>query len=703
MNPSLMNSSKRLLIVFGALILCLSAVHQTAVAQAKSPTAKPSASPQQPSNKPATPGMPEAARKVDHAASYYHYSLAHMYEEMMAMYNRSEYANKAIEEYKLAIENDPASEFLNAGLAEMYARTGRIRDAVLEAQEIIKRDANNLQARKLLGRIYLRSMGDGQSTPSPEILKLAVEQYEAIVRLEPRSVDNHLLLGHLYFLSKDLPNAEKQLKATLEIDPTSEEAVARLAFLYNEQGDNKHAAEILNAVPEAQRTSKIYSMLGYTYEQQKDYKSAIGSYQHSLILDKDNMEALRGLAQNLANDNQTAAAIEQYRILQDADPQDATAPLRLSELYRRSGKFDLAQESLKRAESMQQDSLEVAYNEANLLEAQGKYEEAAAALQKLIARSSAPSDRHNMALFMERLGNVYRQSGKPQLAQETFRKVVELGAPESARGYSGLIDNYRDQKLWSDATRTAQEAVKKLPDDKNLKLALAQQLADEGKTEESISLAQSVVKASPGDHEALISMSQIYTRVKHWQEAEDILNGLLKESTRPEEQVYVRFILGATYERQKKIDLAEQSFRKVLQLDPGSAGTLNYLGYMMADHNMHLEESLNLIKRAVELEPQNGAYLDSLGWAYFKMGNLELAEQNLRRAAEKNPNDATVHDHLAELYARTGKLKQAVTHWERALQEWNRSVPYDVDQQDVARVTKKLESTKVKLAQQQPK
>jgi len=414
MNPSLMNSSKRLLIVFGALILCLSAVHQTAVAQAKSPTAKPSASPQQPSNKPATPGMPEAARKVDHAASYYHYSLAHMYEEMMAMYNRSEYANKAIEEYKLAIENDPASEFLNAGLAEMYARTGRIRDAVLEAQEIIKRDANNLQARKLLGRIYLRSMGDGQSTPSPEILKLAVEQYEAIVRLEPRSVDNHLLLGHLYFLSKDLPNAEKQLKATLEIDPTSEEAVARLAFLYNEQGDNKHAAEILNAVPEAQRTSKIYSMLGYTYEQQKDYKSAIGSYQHSLILDKDNMEALRGLAQNLANDNQTAAAIEQYRILQDADPQDATAPLRLSELYRRSGKFDLAQESLKRAESMQQDSLEVAYNEANLLEAQGKYEEAAAALQKLIARSSAPSDRHNMALFMERLGNVYRQSGKPQ-------------------------------------------------------------------------------------------------------------------------------------------------------------------------------------------------------------------------------------------------------------------------------------------------
>lgn len=696
-----MNSRKRIALASVALFLCLSAFGRTAIAQAKPPAAKPSASPQQPADKPAAPGMPEAARKVDHAASYYHYSLAHMYEEMMAMYNRSEYANKAIEEYKLAIENDPSSEFLNAGLAELYARTGRIRDAVLEAQDIIKRDPNNLQARKLLGRIYLRSMGDGQNAPSPEILKLAVEQYEAIVRIEPKNIDNHLLLGHLYFLSKELPNAEKELKAALALDPGSEEAVARLAFLYNEQGDNKHAAEILNAVPEARRTSKVYAMLGYTYEQQKDYKSAIGSYQHALILDKDNLDALRGLAQNLASDNQTAAALEQYRMLQEADPQDAQASLRVSELYRRMGKFDLALENLKKAEALQQDSLEVAYNEANILEAQGKYDEAAAALQKLIARSNAPSDRHNLALFQDRLGNVYRQAGKPQLAQETFRRIVDMGGQEAARGYSGLIDNYRDQKLWADATRTAQEAVAKMPDDKNLKLALAQQLADEGKADESINLAKSVVKGAPDDHEALISLSQIYVRLKRWQEAEDILNNLVKQATRPEEQLYVRFILGATYEREKKIDLAEQAFRQVLQQDPGSAGTLNYLGYMMADHNMHLEEALSLIKRAVELEPQNGAYLDSLGWAYFKLGNFDLAEQNLRRAVEKTPNDATLHDHLAELYARTGKLKLAVTHWERALAEWNRSVPADVDQQDVARVQKKLESTKVKLAQQQ--
>jgi predicted Zn-dependent protease len=79
-----------------------------------------------------------------------------MYEEQMAMYARSDLATKAIEEYRLAIEADPSSEYLTSGLAELYAKTGRIRDAVVEAQDILKKDPNNLEARKLLGQIYLK-------------------------------------------------------------------------------------------------------------------------------------------------------------------------------------------------------------------------------------------------------------------------------------------------------------------------------------------------------------------------------------------------------------------------------------------------------------------------------------------------------------------------------------------------------------------
>lgn len=668
---------------------------------------QPAAGAQQSEDK--TPAVPnaDANKPPDRAASYYHYGLAHMYEEMVAMYGRSEYVTKAIEEYRLAIEADPSSEFLNAGLAELYAKTGRIRDAVEEAQDIIRRDPNNLEAHKLLGRIYVRSLGDVQSgAQSQDVLKKAIEQYEAIVRIEPKSSENHLWLGRLYIANKDMVKAENEFKTAISLDPTSEEALTNVAYLYNEEGDNKKAVEILNSVPEGARTAKIYTALGFTYEQQKEYKKAIAAYKQAVSLDRDNLDALRGLAQNLANDNQTEAALQQYTAIQEADPEDPQAALKIAEIYRRLGKFDLALENLKKAQAMMQDSLEVPYNIAIVLEAQGKFDEAADVLQKLVARTTRPDgnysagERNNRALFLERLGNIYREENRPLLAMETFRKIVDLGGDEAARGYQEVIESYREQKQWADADRTAHEAVKKLPNDNNLKLVLATQLADEGKVDEGLQLAKSLLKGNNEDRETYVGLSQIYARLKRWKDAEDALAQAEKLSNRAEERQYVLFLQGSLSERQKKYEQAEQSFRQVLQQDPNNSMTLNYLGYMLADRNMRLEEALSMIKKAVNMDPQNGAYLDSLGWAYFRLGNYDLAEENLRKAAEKTPNDATIQDHLGELYSKTNRLKQAATHWERALDEWNKSVPADVDQQDVSRVQKKLESTKVKLAQQ---
>jgi tetratricopeptide (TPR) repeat protein len=189
-------------------------------------------------------------RKGDRSVAYYHYTLAHMYEEMVTAYGRSDLANKAIEEYRLAIEADPSSEFLTSGLAELYVKTGRIRDAVLEAQDIIKRDPKNLEAHKLLGRIYLRSLGDMPGgNGSDNVLKLAIDQYEQIVKLEPDNVDDHLLLGRLYRLNNDLQKAEAELKTAIKLDPGSEEAVTTLAMLYTDEGDTAHALQVVRSDP----------------------------------------------------------------------------------------------------------------------------------------------------------------------------------------------------------------------------------------------------------------------------------------------------------------------------------------------------------------------------------------------------------------------------------------------------------------------
>jgi tetratricopeptide (TPR) repeat protein len=129
--------------------------------------------------------------------------------------------------------------------------------------------------------------------------------------------------------------------------------------------------------------------------------------------------------------------------------------------------------------------------------------------------------------------------------------------------------------------------------------------------------------------------------------------------------------------------------------------TLNYLGYMLADKGTRLPEALKMIRKALEQEPMNGAYLDSLGWVYFKMGEYELAEENLRRAVERDHSDPTVHDHLGDLYEKTGRIRLAAAQWQLSLTEFAKSAPADVEPTEVSKVQKKLETARVKLARQE--
>ena len=646
-------------------------------------------------------------RKTDKGAAYYHYSMAHMYEELVAIYGRPEYANKAIEEYRLAIESDPSSEYLNAGLAELYAKTGRIRDAVVEAQDILKRDPNNLEARKLLGRIYLRSLGDLQAgTQSQEILKRAIEQYEYIVKLEPKNIEGHILLGRLYRIDNQLLKAETEFKTAAQLAPDSEEAVSMLAYLYNDEGDSARAAELINKVPEAQRTSKMYATLGYSYEQQKDYKNAVAAYKKAVGLDSDNLDAARGLAQNLLNNNQPDAALDQFKSIAEADPHDVHTYMSMAEIYRRQGKFDQALDALKKADAEVQDSQEVPYNMAVIYQAQGRFDEAIQVLQSLLAKGEKPGndytsqEKNNRSVFLERLATIYRDTGRTQQAVETFRKMLPLGDDAAARAYGQIIDTLRDAKRWNDATAVALEATQKLPKDKDLKAAYAGQLADTGKPEEGVSMLKSMLTGGPEDRGVYIALANLYSRLRRWPDAEEAIAKAEGLSKRQDEKDNVAFIAGSIYERQKKYDKAEEFFRRVVANDPNNAAALNYLGYMLVDHNVRLEEALNYIRKAVQLDPQNGAYLDSLGWAYFRMGNYTQAEENLRKAVERLQSDPTVLEHMGDLLQKTDRLKMATVYWERALNEFNKSVAADVEPGDVAKVQKKLESAKVKLARE---
>ncbi|HJS97924.1 MAG TPA: tetratricopeptide repeat protein [Terriglobales bacterium] len=687
-------------------VVFLLAVVAVAQQEPGSPSQPPAATPAVTQSQHGAPAG-KTPSQSDRAAAYYHYSMAHIYEELVQSYGRSDLANKAIDEYRAAIASDPSSEYLNNGLAELYWKTGRIRDAVLEAQDLLKRDPNNLAAHKLLGRIYLRSLGDMQSgTQSQNVLKLAIEQYQEIVKLEPNSVEDHLLLGRLYRLNNDMGKAESEFKTAIKLQPDSEEALTTLAYLYNDEGDANRAVQTLSSIPEGDRSAKLYSALGYTYEEQKDYKNAIAAYRKAVGLDHDNLDAMRGLAQNLLNDGQLEAALNEYKTIADANPEDPQTYLNMSDIYRRTGRFDDALQSLQKASSMVQDSVEVPYRTAVIYEIQGRYEEAAQLLQDLLKKTEKPDgnysggERNNRAIFLERLGSVYRDQNNVPLAIETFRKMLSLGEDNAKRAYQEMIDTYRDAKEWQQATGVAKEASTRMPQDRDLRLVLDSQLADQGQVDQALTDVRSQLKGTPADREIYIALAQMYSRLKRWPEAEQAIDKATQLSNKGDDKEYALFLHGSIYERQKKYDQAEQLFRQVLAMDSQNAMTLNYLGYMLADHNTHLEEALSYIKRAVQLDPANGAYLDSLGWAYFKLGNYDMAEEQLHKASNRMASDPTVQEHLGDLYQKTGRLKLAAAHWERALQEWAKTVPAEVDQDSVAKTQKKLESAKVKLARE---
>jgi tetratricopeptide (TPR) repeat protein len=706
-----MNRILRTLFLSITVFLAIAAAVAQTSPSASPDSAAPDAKPAQSSSGQSSSGQ-SSQRKFDRAAAYYHYTLAHMYEEMVTAYGRSDLAIKATEEYRLAIEADPSSEFLTSALAELYVKTGRIADAVKEAQDIIKRDPKNLEAHKLLGRIYLRSLGDMPGgSGSDNILKLAIDEYEQIVKLDPESVDDHLLLGRLYRLNNDLAKAEGELKTAIKLDPSSEEAVTTLAMLYTDEGDTAHALQVLSAIPDSARSAKLYAALGAAYEQRKDYKSAIDAYRHAIVLDRDNLDAIRGLAENLLNDGQLDAALEQYKVIADSNPEDAQTYVRMAEIYRRQAKYDLALENLKRADTLVPDTMDVPYSMASVYQAQGRYDDAIKLLQDLLKRTdksevgSSQADRNNRAIFIERLGMVYREQENYTAAVETFRKMLSLGDENARSGYQEIIDTYREAKQWPQATATAKEAVQRLPDDRDMRMVLDAQLADTGELDKAVADIRSMLKGGPEDRDVYLRLGIIYTRAKSWNEALAALAKAEQLSTKPDDKAAVQFLRGDLYQREKMFDQAEVEFRKVLATtsptDPQAAATLNYLGYMNADRGVKLEESLNYIKQAVTFEPNNGAYLDSLGWAYFKLGKYDQAEENLTKAEAHMNNDPTVQEHLGDLYQKTGRLKLAAAHWERSVQEWNKTVPAEQDTEAFAGVQQKLDAAKVKLAKEE--
>ena len=611
---------------------------------------------------------------------------------------------KAIENYQEALKLDPTASIIFEELTDLYIQTGRLQDAVTQADDLLKKNPDNLDARRMLGRIYTRMIGGNpqEGRINENYLRQAIDQYQKITQKDPKDAESWVMLGRLYRVSNNSPDAERSFKEALNIDPENEEALTGLGSLYMDLGDTKSAIDKLKAATDKSPSERTLAALAKAYEDTKNYKAAADTLKRALEIAPDDSRYIHELAEDLLFSDQVDEALKLYQDLAAEEPRVPDYQLRISQIYRVKGDLAKAREALNKAKQADPQSLGVRDEEVSLLLAEKKYNEAVTALKSILddttRKNYSSFEKETRVRFLQKLGEAYRESEQYPQAVDTFHQILALDSDAGPQVSVEVAETYRRQKDYPSAMKEADAALKKYPKERMVVAEHASLLADQMKVDQAATEMRSLLDGKQ-DLSIELEIAQIYEKGKRWNDMAKALDDAEKLSQSPEEKENVYFSRGAMLERQKRYEEAETQFRKVIDLNPKSAGALNYLGYMLADRNVRLDEAYDLIKKALEIEPDNGAYLDSLGWVYYRQGKLDQAEGLLQRALQSQ-GDPTVHDHLGDVYLKEGKIREAIAQWQASLKEFKAQPPSADDPDEVSSVNHKLDDAQAKLARQ---
>src|SRR5258708_5800602 len=449
-----------------------------------------------------------SAKDSARGEAYYNFTMGHIYEQQYEATSSAESATKAIEAYKNAYALDPKSQVIGERLAEMYWKAQRIHDAVTEAQEILKRDPANVQSRRLLGRIYLRSLGDvSAGNGQPETVSRAIEQYREINRLDPSDTESALWLARLYRLKNEHDKAEQVLRGILKTDPENDPAVEQLTQLLMDQGKSPEAGTLVEGTTAHSPSPVLLDLLGDAYTQAHELAKAEEAYRKAVELDPSELSHQRGLGQTLLAEEKYSEALKVYQKLSDVIPDDSDVYLRIAQIYRELHQLDKAEENLVKARQYAPGSLEVMYNEAMLYQAQGRYEDAVRVLSDAVTgikgqSTAVPSRRRSLAILYQQLGQLYRDMQNYQASIYTFEELGHLGEEEDRRARMMIMETYRAAKDLPKALQAGKEARAKYPADPAIRTGHALLLGENGQTDEAVKLLKAQLHGDAADREA---------------------------------------------------------------------------------------------------------------------------------------------------------------------------------------------------------
>jgi tetratricopeptide (TPR) repeat protein len=463
-------------------------------------------------------------------------------------------------------------------------------------------------------------------------LQFNLRQFQAALetaqKIHYKDKDTYMLIGDCYRIFRDDEKAEAAYRKVLKMDPDNMHAHWFVAGYARNNNDYEEAIYHLEQVARINPTGRIYVEIANAYIVQSDFDKAIEAFEKSLAIDSSeaNVESYIGLSTLLKQKGEEREAEEVLLRGIDINPAEPSIRVYLAEMYADLDDTVRATNQVREVMDLESEQLpmvnragQIAYelNQLDLADSVFEYE-----------LSLAPESvlgnyfRGRIAVFQDR----------PTDAKSYFRKLIEI-ADTLPDGYINLGMIYLDEDS----------------------LDLAIDVLREG-----------VIRATTGREEVQFYLGTALGRAERYDEVVTIVEPLVREHPG---EIRFMFMMGAALERIQNHDSAAVYFERILKIDPNHAQTLNYLGYMWADLGLNLQESLSMITKALEIDGENPAYLDSYGWVLYKLGRYEEAETNIKRAIElMNDQDSVLFDHLAEVCFSLGRYEEARANWERALQ-----------------------------------
>lgn len=621
----------------------------------------------------------------DRAKSYYYYALSKWFED------KGDLA-RALSEMKNALKYNEASVAVRIEMAALLDQMGRSREALDEAQEAARIDPGNPEPHWVLANLYFRSQARDR-TARRQSLTMAVQELEQMQKDAPQDERAYYALGGAYF---ELGETEKGIQAFekfQDLVPSADAGYVAIARNFERSGKVDKAIEyIQKAIKSRPESSESLMMLATLYSRKNRHKDAVPIYTKILELNNNNPAVQKQLGAALVEAGEYGEAQRVLEELAKATPEEKDVQVLLGRAYLGQKQFEQSIGVFRSVLDADADHVEAQFYLGVAYEQSGNPAEAAKIFSDLVtkAREGTEEFKANRVVFLQHLAAAYQDLGENDKAIALYEEMINSAPEADPRLYFLLINAYRVNRQLDKALSLGKQQLAKDPDDVNIALVYARALADSGKTRESADLLSRVLQANPSNIDIYVNLSQVYLQSKKYAEAEKVLRRAAEKRVDSER---VKFQLATVYERQKDYDRAENLFKELLKDNPRNATVLNYVGYMLADRGIRLDEAVRYVQQALEIEPSNGAYLDSLGWAYFKLNDLEKAEQYLLKAVGLVKNDPVMYDHLGDLYLKLGQL-------EKARDSWSKSIEAGTEREEVDKVRDKLQDVQELLRKQ---